>query len=243
MSVPLGLVRMMCSMSRVTSIRKIEKNKDAVFIGHGAAFVLRNHPGVIRVFVHAPEPWRIAAAQRTYALELAAAGTIRRSDRRRACFIEGFIGVLAEGQAVCAIVQWTLPQLISASSSRGSRSSCRAASNVERPSPVLSPDERHGVRVDHGTAREFSRASQLLSWARPRPPSTSPSTWDTSRLPWMRAPRARRRSRYDRAAPSMLSTWSTLSSRGASFCSRASPHARSNRLRSPAVRRPLRLMR
>ena len=37
----------------------------------------------------------------------------------------------------------------------------------------------------------------------------------------MRAPRARRRSRYQRALASMLSTRSTLSSRGASRYSRA----------------------
>lgn len=76
-------------------IREIADHEDAVFIGHGAAFVLRNHPGVIRVFVHAPEPWRIAAAQRLYALELAAArDLIRQSDRRRARFIEGLSGAV-----------------------------------------------------------------------------------------------------------------------------------------------------
>jgi cytidylate kinase len=76
-------------------IREIAEHEDAVFIGHGAGFVLRNHPGVIRVFVHAPEPWRIAAAQRSYALELAAArDLIRRSDRRRARFIEGLSGAV-----------------------------------------------------------------------------------------------------------------------------------------------------
>jgi cytidylate kinase len=75
-------------------IRAIAEQEDAVFIGHGAGFVLRNHPGVIRVFVHAPESWRIAAAQRTYALKLEAARElIRRSDRRRARFIEGMSGV------------------------------------------------------------------------------------------------------------------------------------------------------
>ena len=52
-------------------------------------------PGVIRVFVHAPEAWRILAAQQTYALEPEAAKTlIRESDRRRARFIESLTGVV-----------------------------------------------------------------------------------------------------------------------------------------------------
>jgi cytidylate kinase len=74
-------------------IREIAEYEDAVFVGHGAGFVLRNHPGVIRVFVHAPEPWRIAAAQRSYAVDPAAArDLIRQSDKRRARFIEGLSG-------------------------------------------------------------------------------------------------------------------------------------------------------
>jgi cytidylate kinase len=75
-------------------IAAIAEHEDAVIVGHGAGFILRNHPGVIRVFVHAPEPWRIAVAQRTFALEPnAARDLVRQSDRRRARFIEGLSGV------------------------------------------------------------------------------------------------------------------------------------------------------
>ena len=76
-------------------IRAIAEREDAVIVGHGAGYLLRNHPGVIRVFVHAPEAWRILAAQQTYALEPETAKTlIRESDRRRARFIEGLTGVV-----------------------------------------------------------------------------------------------------------------------------------------------------
>jgi cytidylate kinase len=74
-------------------IRAVAEHEDAVIVGHGAAYVLRDHPGVMRVFVHAPEPWRIAAAQRTYGLDFGAArALVRRSDERRSRFIEGLSG-------------------------------------------------------------------------------------------------------------------------------------------------------
>jgi cytidylate kinase len=75
-------------------IRAIAEHEDAVIVGHGAGYILRDHPGVIRVFVHAPKLWRIAAAQRTHGLEPDTAGDlIQQSDRRRARFIEGLSGV------------------------------------------------------------------------------------------------------------------------------------------------------
>jgi cytidylate kinase len=74
-------------------IRAVAEHEDAVIVGHGAAYVLRDHPGVMRVLVHAPEPWRIAAARRTYGLDLdAARALVRRSDQRRSRFIEGLSG-------------------------------------------------------------------------------------------------------------------------------------------------------
>ena len=71
------------------NITEIAKQQDAVFVGRGAGLVLRNHPGLIRVFVHARESWRIAVAQRRYALTPAAARDLtRQSDRRAARFID-----------------------------------------------------------------------------------------------------------------------------------------------------------
>ncbi len=74
-------------------IREIAARDDAVIVGRGAPHVLRDHPGVIRVFVHAPEAWRVPEVQRAYGLDEAAArGLIRDSDRRRARFVQSLIG-------------------------------------------------------------------------------------------------------------------------------------------------------
>jgi cytidylate kinase len=74
-------------------IRAVAEHEDAVIVGHGAAFVLRDYPDVVRAFIHAPESWRILAAERTYGLGLAAAKSlVRKSDQRRARFIEGLVG-------------------------------------------------------------------------------------------------------------------------------------------------------
>lgn len=74
-------------------VKEIAAREDAVIVGRGAAHVLTNHPGLIRVFVHAPEAWRIAQAQRVYSLGESAARTmVRRSDQRRRAFVQGLIG-------------------------------------------------------------------------------------------------------------------------------------------------------
>jgi cytidylate kinase len=74
-------------------IKAVAEHEDAVIIGHGAAYVLHDYPDVVSVFVHAPESWRIAAARRTYGLDLLAArALVQRSDHRRSRFIEGLGG-------------------------------------------------------------------------------------------------------------------------------------------------------
>jgi cytidylate kinase len=76
-------------------IREIVAEHTAVIVGHGAAQVLRGRPGVLSVFLHAPEPWRIARVQQIYRLadQRAAQQMVRESDRDRAKFIQAIGGV------------------------------------------------------------------------------------------------------------------------------------------------------
>jgi cytidylate kinase len=76
-------------------IKAVAEHEHAVIIGHGAAYILQDHADVFSAFIHAPEYWRVAAAQRTYGLNLAAAKSlVRRSDQRRSRFIQGLAGTL-----------------------------------------------------------------------------------------------------------------------------------------------------
>lgn len=74
-------------------IKEIAATTDCVIVGRGAAHVLRNHPGVIRVFVHAPRDVRVREAQRAYQLDDAGARRmVEQSDRNRAKFVQSLIG-------------------------------------------------------------------------------------------------------------------------------------------------------
>lgn len=74
-------------------IQEIAAREDAVIVGRGAAHILSGRPHVVRVFVHAPEPFRVAEAQRAYNLDLDdAREMVRRSDYDRARFVERLTG-------------------------------------------------------------------------------------------------------------------------------------------------------
>jgi cytidylate kinase len=74
-------------------ITNIAQRTSAVIVGRGAAHILKGRTGLIRVFVHAPQPHRIAEAQRVYALDVAAAREmVERSDRERARFVQSLTG-------------------------------------------------------------------------------------------------------------------------------------------------------
>jgi len=74
-------------------IREIASRESAVIVGRGAPHLLRDYDNVIRVFVHAPEPMRVAEVQRTYGLdESQARQMVHRSDRNRAGFVHALIG-------------------------------------------------------------------------------------------------------------------------------------------------------
>jgi len=76
---------------------EIASDHSAVVVGRGAAQALRGRPGVVTVFVHAPEAWRIARVRDVYKLDARAAERmVRDSDRARAKFVNAL-----------ADVQWT----------------------------------------------------------------------------------------------------------------------------------------
>jgi cytidylate kinase len=79
-------------------IRTVAAQSDAVIVGRGAFYVLRDHPGLIRAFLHAPERVRIRRVMETYKIRTQeeARSILERSDRQRGRF----------GQSVCGKT-WT----------------------------------------------------------------------------------------------------------------------------------------
>ena len=75
-------------------IREIAAREDAVFVGRAATWVLREMPGHISVFLHAPEPARVSRVMHDYQLtdEAAASELVRRSDQQRSRFLQSVTG-------------------------------------------------------------------------------------------------------------------------------------------------------
>jgi cytidylate kinase len=71
-------------------LREIVDDDATVVVGRGAAQTLRGRTGVLSVFLHAPEPWRINRIQNVYRLadRRAAQQMVHESDRARARFIQ-----------------------------------------------------------------------------------------------------------------------------------------------------------
>ena len=82
-------------------IQEIVAEHTAVIVGHGAAQVLKGRAGVLSVFLHAPEPWRIKRVQQIYRLadQRAAQQMVRDSDRDRAKFIQAIDGGFLDGRS------------------------------------------------------------------------------------------------------------------------------------------------
>jgi cytidylate kinase len=76
-------------------IREIGAEHPAVILGHGAAQLLKGDAGVLSVFLHAPEAWRIDRVRTLYKLEDpgAAVQLVRDSDRDRGEFVQAMSGV------------------------------------------------------------------------------------------------------------------------------------------------------
>lgn len=74
-------------------IRKIADNGSCVIVGRAADYVLRNYKNVMRVFVHAPEEYRIGRVMEVYGDTLSEAKrNIRRSDKARASYYRHISG-------------------------------------------------------------------------------------------------------------------------------------------------------
>jgi cytidylate kinase len=75
-------------------IREIAAREDAVFVGRAATWVLRDTPGVVSVFLHAPESARVERVMRDYQLtdEAAARDLLKRSDQQRSRFLQSITG-------------------------------------------------------------------------------------------------------------------------------------------------------
>jgi len=63
-------------------VREIAEREDAVIVGRGAFYLLRHHQGAIRIFVHAPETWRVERVMQIYDIhdEAEARALVERSD-------------------------------------------------------------------------------------------------------------------------------------------------------------------
>lgn len=74
-------------------IQEIAERHPSVIVGRAAGHVLKGRPGVVSVFLHAPEPWRIErVAQRTGVTPAKAKDAVRESDRHRASFMRALTG-------------------------------------------------------------------------------------------------------------------------------------------------------
>lgn len=74
-------------------IQEIAERHPSVIVGRAAGHVLKERPGVVSVFLHAPEAWRIErVAQRTGVTPGKAKDAVRESDRQRASFMRALTG-------------------------------------------------------------------------------------------------------------------------------------------------------
>ena len=76
-------------------IQEIAAREDAVFVGRGAAWILRAEAGLLSVFLHAPDDVRVERVMRTYGVteRAAALELVRESDHQRSRFLESLGGL------------------------------------------------------------------------------------------------------------------------------------------------------
>ena len=75
-------------------ILDVAGREDVVIVGRAASWVLRDRPGLVSVFLHAPEQWRIQRMMRTYRIAdvRAAEDLVRRTDRGREAYLASITG-------------------------------------------------------------------------------------------------------------------------------------------------------
>jgi cytidylate kinase len=76
-------------------MRDISRRENAVIIGRGSTWVLRGHPGLIRVFLHAPPTARAQTVKELFGLrdEIEARKLIQKVDAERERFAREMVGV------------------------------------------------------------------------------------------------------------------------------------------------------
>ncbi|HEY3282094.1 MAG TPA: cytidylate kinase-like family protein [Armatimonadota bacterium] len=87
-------------------IRGIADREDCVIVGRGAGYVLRDHPGVVRVLLHAPVEFRIRRVMEVYGVATPdeARSMVEQSDRAREQFrkqMTGADGLRATNYHLC----------------------------------------------------------------------------------------------------------------------------------------------
>jgi len=77
-------------------IKGIVDDHDAVIIGRGASYVLRDRPGATHVFIHAPVPFRTERLMKARSIEdqEEARAAVEESDRRRSRFFKDMVGTV-----------------------------------------------------------------------------------------------------------------------------------------------------
>ena len=76
-----------------TIIRRIAQSGSCVIVGRAADWVLKDHPNVVRVFIHAPKEFRISSIMERYGDNReSAAANVRRSDEARAAYYRSISG-------------------------------------------------------------------------------------------------------------------------------------------------------
>ena len=74
-------------------IQEIAQQHPSVIVGRGAGQVLKGQPGVVNIFFHAPEAWRIERiAERAGVAPAKAKDVVRGSDRDRGSFVRTLTG-------------------------------------------------------------------------------------------------------------------------------------------------------
>lgn len=74
-------------------IQRIAQNGSCVIVGRAADYVLKDHPDVVRIFIHAPEDYRMGRVHEVYGdTPQEARENIRRSDKARAAYYHHISG-------------------------------------------------------------------------------------------------------------------------------------------------------
>lgn len=80
-------------------VQKIADNGSCVIVGRAADYVLRNYDNVLRVFIHAPQEYRIEKIMEMYGDNREAAMTnMRHSDEKRAAYYRNITGQIWDDQ-------------------------------------------------------------------------------------------------------------------------------------------------